>query len=170
MNPGKMLMLRGAAPSFSTAAYLPYFFFFPFSRVVTSSCLPYKVVFVNAAYAALTGVASNETLGYFLHDLVLDGNSGKLSLESCAALSSEGDDISVFVVCRKGSLRSSKKCRMKVTPIVLRSSKPAVPACDVIGGDREVGSITHFAVDFSTADVIEPSGKVDEEEALTCIG
>lgn len=122
---------------------------------MTTSSSPYKTVFVNAAYAALTGVGSDETLGRYLHDLVApDGSkSGKLSLEACAALSSEGNDMVVLIVCRKGdsapSCSSITKCYMKVTPIVLRTAvKPASAAYDALGDVREVDNVTHFAIDF----------------------
>jgi hypothetical protein len=124
-----------------------------FCRLVTTSSSPYKTVFVNAAYAALTGVASNETLGRYLHDLVApDGSKpGKVSLEACAAMSSEGNDMVVLIVSRKGAANTTK-CYMKVTPIVLRTTptKSATSYDHALGDVREVDNVTHFAIDFTS--------------------
>jgi hypothetical protein len=104
------------------------------SRLITLSSPPYKIVFCNAAFAALTGLSSDETLGKSLLDIAVQGKPGKISLESCAASSSEGDSTTVF--CRQDS-SASIKCGMKVTPI------------KSVSDAHELNDITHFAVDLS---------------------
>ena len=99
-------------------------------RLVTLSTPPYRIVFVNSAYHTLTGVPSNETLGKTLYDFVLKPTS--LSLDSCAAASSEGQYTHVDLSARLLDLN------MKVTPVV--SSRPD-------GGG--VTNVTHFVVDLS---------------------
>lgn len=104
----------------------------PFSehnRLVTLSTPPYKIVFVNSSYGALTGVPSHETLGKTLYDFV--SNPTSLSLDSCAATSSTGQYTHV-------DLSSSQllDLRMKVTPVV--SSRHGA-----------VTNVTHFVVDLA---------------------
>jgi hypothetical protein len=122
------------------------------NRLVTMAYPPYKIVFVNAAFDALTGTASNDTLGRDLSDLVVQGAPGSVSLEACAASSSAGEDTKVYTFCQQ-QLRSSIKTSMKVTPIALRTA-------------GEISNVTHFALDLVDVNDI-PEHKISERRQRT---
>ena len=143
-------------------------------RLVTLSSPPYKVIFCNAAFAALTGLSSDETLGKSLHELVTpfmhhgdDNENDRVCLESCAASSSEGKDTSVCLYNSRefeelirdksngnnhGNNNAIVKCGMKVLPIISRRMVPLNEGCETIGDTRELNNRTHFSLELLLAD------------------
>lgn len=108
-----------------------------YNRIVTLAVPPYRIIYANGAYSALTGVPSHETLGKTLYDLVVKPKT--LSLDACAATSSEGQYTSIDL-----ALDDLKDLRMKVTPIVSRTQNGSSSSSSSTGGGAT--KVTHFVV------------------------
>jgi len=126
----------------------------------------------------MTGLKSSQTLGTSLEDIVsssekkgvpANGNntqSARLSLASCAASSSEGQDVTVWIGgngvqegdnAQTGASSSPPpllRCKMRVTPIVSdsvsgRQNNNNNGRDSLLGSDNcGMNNVTHFAIDL----------------------
>lgn len=104
------------------------------SRLITTATAPYEIIFMNAAFASLTGSSSNNTLGRSIGEL-LSSSTSSSSLMKMHNTTTVYDLTTAGVIDEKSQQRQSVKCHLKVTPIA--PSKEAT------------ATITHFAIDFT---------------------
>lgn len=135
---GKILLLPVLLPL--TIAFPNQYLFF--KRLVTSSVAPYRVIFANAAFSAMTGLPSDETLGRPLHE-VLNPGKGQLCLESLAVQ----DDVETAVLSKEAS---TLPCLMNVTPVLSNLANSSTK------------TVTHFAVDLTDS---ADGSRVDDDSS-----
>jgi len=102
--------------------------FYPKPRIVIEAEYPYLIVHTNAGYAHLTGLQTDQIIGYPLFDFLNFSAGNHMSLKHCVSMSEVGKNVDVQVVAStsdSSSELSSKtfiQCSLTAYPVMSRSS------------------------------------------------